>query len=151
MTTERLRTAQLIVTLIIASQGIFYLLAAAEAFRNISVHSFAEQRKAVDAIIGGRIKVLYYSCLLLGVIIAVSLRSQPASMGFICTLISTLLILADIIIAIKVNVPINKQFAAYPAGSMNWELLRTKWLNYISIRGILSVLALLSLLISWRR
>lgn len=150
MVLDRLRVVQLIIAIIIASQGIFYILAGAEGLRNISVQAFAEQRKAIDIAIAGRIKVLYYSALLLGIINLVILGRASFSSTFMLTLLATLFTLADILMAIKFNVPINNAFASYPEGSIgDWKTLQFDWLKYIVIRGVLAIMAMISLLVSW--
>ena len=150
MITEKLRITQLIIVLIIAGQGLFYLLGAAEALKGISTNAFAEQRKAIDTVIAGRLTVLYYIGILLGVAILITLRSNPASPVFILTLFATLLIGADAFVAIKFNVPINNAFKNYPGlTNIDWRALQLEWLKLIVIRGFISITAFIILLLPW--
>ena len=150
MITEKLRITQLIIALIIAGQGLFYLLGAAEALKGISTSAFAEHRKAIDAVIAGRLTVLYYIGILLGVAILIALRSNPSSPVFILSLLATLLIGADAFVAIKFNVPINNTFKNYTgAGDVNLRVLQLKWLELIAIRGVISISAFTILLLPW--
>lgn len=150
MITEKLRITQLIIVLIIAGQGLFYLLGAAEALKGISTSAFAEQRKAIDAVIAGRLTVLYYIGILLGVAILIALRSNPANPVFILTLLATLLISADAFVAIKFNVPINNAFKNYTGASdVNLRVLQLKWLELIAMRGVISISAFTILLLPW--
>jgi len=144
-----IKTVQLAATIIIASQGLFYLLAAARAFKTLSINSFAEQRKAIDNVIVKPLQVLYYTALGANAAMLILQGGSVSSFVFAGTLASALLVLADVLIALKCNVPINRQFASYPAGTgiVNWAALQAAWLKYIVIRGVLSSLALAILLL----
>jgi len=146
---DKLRLFQLFITIILASQGIFYILALAEAFKNISVPTFAETRKAIDLVIADRLRFLYYAHLLAGVIILVSCRDNIRGAIFITTLIATVLVLADVILAIKGSVPINNSFQTYPDMNADWRALQLTWLKLIVIRGTCTITALAALLFPW--
>jgi hypothetical protein len=148
---DKLRLFQLFVTILIASQGIFYMLALAEAMKTISVPTFAETRKAIDFVITNRLRFLYYSCLLAGIVILFLSKEDMTGKVFICTLIATLLILVDVLMALKGSIPINNAFQHYPNGNVNWSELQMRWLRLIVIRGVLSAIALGALLFSWSK
>jgi hypothetical protein len=148
---ERLRLFQLFVTIVIASQGIFYLLGLAEALSNVSVATFAETRKTIDDAIANRLRILYYAALLSGIIVLIFSRNELSGKVFICTLIATVLIVIDIVMALKGSIPINTAFKQYPNGNTNWAGLQAHWLKLIYYRGVLSATALILLLHSWGR
>lgn len=150
MITEKLRVVQLIVFIILASQGMFYFLAGAEALRNVSVPTFAEQRKAVDLVIGTRLQILYYAAIIIGFAIMVLSAKSADWRLFIITTIATVLIVTDVVLAVKFNIPINKAFLNYPdEGGVDWRLLQISWLKMIVIRGVFTCTALFVLLFSW--
>lgn len=150
MVTEKLRVVQLVVFIILASQGMFYFLAGAEALRNVSVPTFAEQRKAIDIVIGSRLQYLYYSALIIGLVIMVLTARNADWRLFGITAIATALIVTDVVLAIKFNIPINKAFHNYPnEGGVDWRYLQISWLRMIVIRGIITCSALFVLLFSW--
>ena len=150
MITEKLRITQLIIALVIAGQGLFYLLGTAEALKGISINAFAEQRKAIDAVIAGRLTILYCAGVLLGIAILVTLRNNMTSHTFILTLMATILIAADVFAAIKFNIPINNAFKSYPmANNVDWRSLQLQWIKFISIRAVISIAAFILLLLPW--
>ncbi|HTE31092.1 MAG TPA: hypothetical protein VK666_12010 [Chryseolinea sp.] len=147
MTLQIFRLLQLCVTIVLASQGIFYLLGLGEAVKALSVPAFAELRNAIDNAIAGRLRFLYYTAILLGVIVLALSFEQYHSLSFWCTAIAVLLTLSDILLAVKYNLPINKMFKSYPEDSIPWQNLQAEWIRFIIIRGVLITLALLSQLL----
>lgn len=152
MIRESLRIAQLVIAILIASQGIFYLLGVAPALKMISIPAFAEQRKAIDSVIAIRLRILYYMALVVGVAVLIAYKDEAAGVAFVCSLVATLLLVADAVLALTLEIPINKLFGKYPGGGQyDWRNLQLSWLRFIVIRGICSSLALCSLLYAWLR
>jgi hypothetical protein len=152
MIRESLRILQLVITILIASQGIFYLLGTASALKKISVPAFAEQRKAIDSVIAIRLRIIYYMSLLVGVAVLIAYKGDAAGVAFVCSLIATLLLVVDAVLALKFEIPINKILGKYPDGTQHdWRSLQLSWLRFIVLRGICSSLALCCLLYSWLR
>lgn len=152
MIRESLRIVQLVITILIASQGIFYLLGITPALKKISVPAFAEQRKAIDSVIAIRLRIIYYMSLVVGIAVLIAYKDEAAGIAFVCSLIATLLLVADAVLALKFEIPINKLFGKYPDGiQYDWRNLQLSWLRFMVIRGICSSLALCSLLYSWLR
>ena len=152
MIRENLRIVQLVITILIASQGIFYLLGVAPALKKISVPAFAEQRKAIDSVIAIRLRIIYYMSLVVGTAVLIAYKEEVTGVAFICSLIATLLLVADAVLALKFEIPINKLFGKYPDGTQyDWGNLQLSWLRFMVFRGICSSLALCSLLYSWLR
>ncbi|PTS94166.1 hypothetical protein DBR11_23975 [Pedobacter sp. HMWF019] len=150
MMANKLITVQLVLTIILASQGIFYLMGAAQAYQKLSLHAFSEQRLVLDNVIAIRLKLLYGIALLLGLAVLIGLRKTPLSSMFIGVSAATLFLLADVIIALVINIPINKAFANLAISDIGrGARLQASWLQAVLFRGILSTLALITLLISW--
>ena len=150
MTTINLfRLVHFAVYAMVASQVIFYLLVLSDAFRLIKVETFLEQRKAVDTVIAGRYTLLYYSGLVLSLVLVALTIRQPGSLMFITSLVAFLCLVGDVLIAKLGNIPLNEQVNAYVAGVGNtdWEAIRIKWLNFMKYRGMLEGAGLLSLAI----
>ena len=146
---DKLRIFQLFIVILLASQGIFYLLGIAEAMKGISVETFANYRKAVDLVIADRLRILYYAALATGLVVLFLSRGNIGGKVFICSGMATLLILVDVVLALKVNIPINETFNAYPNATADWKTLQVQWLNFATLRGVCSFGALISLLITW--
>lgn len=147
---NKLITIQLVLTIIVASQGIFYLFGAAEAYQKLPASVFFQQRLALDQVLASRLKILYILVLITGICAMISLRVNPYSTPFIGTLAATLLLTGDIVIALRVSIPLNKEFTQASITDLaNAARLQTMWLDTIAIRGWLSTMALISLLIAW--
>lgn len=150
MTINIVLTAQLILTTIIASQGIFYLLGAARAYKHLSLHAFNEQRRLLDSVLPSRLKILYVLVLMTGLTGLFLLHDAILSRPFTGVLLSLSLILADIVLAIKINLPINHAIIHLETGDLDrGTKLQQTWLKAISARGILSALSLIAVLWSW--
>lgn len=147
-----LRIVHLLLTILIASQGIFYLLGASEAFSKLSIDAFAEQRRNLDLVIANRFKVIYVAALIAGLITLVLYRNAPNEKVFICTLVTTIFIFADMIIAIKVSIPINNIFSKYPEPiTADWHSLQIRWIGSMVLRGVFSAISLVVLLFSFNK
>jgi hypothetical protein len=150
MYAEKIRLLQLLVVFIIASQGVFYFIGCAEAMKHLTVPVFADYRKALDSFIAARLRILYYVALILGLVVLLILRKNMSGLVFICTLVATICIVTDVIIALKGSIPINNKFNLYPAGNIsNWRSLQLLWVKLIVIRGLFSTTAFIALLVSW--
>jgi hypothetical protein len=149
MLIEILRIMLLLVTIVLAAQGLFYELGPAAAMKTLSLTTFAEQRVAIDKEISGKLKILYYGALCLGLAVLVLLSMQFNTLTFVCSACATLLTLADVLLARKFNLPINKAFKSYPDGPVPWRDLQLQWIKFIVIRGSLSIMAMLLQLTPW--
>lgn len=150
MYTDKLRLFHLILIILIASQGIFYLLGAAEAFRKLSIGSFVEQRKLLDTVIAGRLRIIYPAALTTGLLILFFVRNAPENKVFICTAVATILIFTDTMLAIKYSIQLNNMFLKFSeSGSTDWRLLQINWTSCMVARGICSAFALTVTLFSF--
>jgi hypothetical protein len=124
--------------LLVTSQVLFYLFILSDALKAISLDSFFEQRKAIDSLMHGRFKLMYYSCLAISVVTVLVAASNPSSSFFISSLIALILLIVDLVITMKGSLPLNAIAHTYAPGSdsLKWEILRTEWLTYMKYRGI---------------
>src|SRR6185436_15901911 len=97
---DAIRIAYMCCYLVITAQLLFYINVLGPALRKISLDNFLELRKIVDTIMVKRIKIPYYLCLFLNIIVlGISLGLpnpvfQTSLAAFIC-------LLADLFIALK--------------------------------------------------
>jgi hypothetical protein len=127
--------------LIVTSQLLYYVFVMGDAMKAININSFIEQRKIVDPMVHQRHIPFYYATLLLGVVLLAMQYRQWNSLLSITTAVATLLVITDIVIALKFNVPINQYINQYKAGddSSTLETLRNRWITFIELRGIISM------------
>lgn len=142
-----LRSLYLLLYLLIASQGMFYLIGINKALHNISISAFIEQRKSIDAAIGDPLRFLYFSSIGIAILILVFTVRNAGSIIFITVLLSFACILGDMTLAVKKSIPLNVIMNNYPANNYkDMQALRTEWLSYISIRGAIATTGLFILL-----
>lgn len=143
-----LRIILILLYLIIVSQGLFYLFALSKAFAEISIDAFAENRKAIDLVIGDRLRFTYIASLIVCISILIMNIKNPGSLLFITTLISFICLLSDLILIVKFNLPINQAFHTYASHnhSLDWNALRHEWLKVINYRGLIQIIGFISLL-----
>lgn len=146
-----LRLLYLLVYLLIASQGMFYLLGIHKALSHISIGAFAEQRKAIDLVIATPLKVLYLGGLSIGLLTLLLYWKKYNTLAYATLVVAFALMVVDILLAFTQNLPINQQFHSYSAQDMDtdWAQLRAQWLYFICLRGGLAILGLAFLLWSW--
>ena len=132
---------------ILASQGGFYLLAFGKVLKVLPTESFLQIRKTTEMFIETPLKILYPVTNLF-LLIWVVFTEKASGLSFMFLLSSQMLLLADLILAVKISIPLNKQIAALKS-SFTAEALTAKkrWIKFIVIRGYLSVTGFIFLLI----
>ncbi|GHB75444.1 anthrone oxygenase family protein [Persicitalea jodogahamensis] len=150
MVLKTIQFIQVLLLCIIAGQAFFYLIGGTAGVRYVSVHAFIEQRKAIDIAIGPNLKILYPMCALSGIAVLILLRQQIHTLTFCLSAAALLLVLIDMVIAVKGNVPINQQMMGWTATvhPADWATVRDQWLAYMHWRQGCSITALLCLLVS---
>jgi hypothetical protein len=148
MTTIKIiQLLQLVSYLLVTSQLLFYLVILIDALRVVSLQNFLEQRKVINTLFEGRFKAMYYACLVLSLTVVVISIKDVSSPIFITSLIAFICLVADVVLTIKGNGPLNARTNTYVVGQRgNWEELRIDWLRFIKYRGYFSTIGMISLL-----
>ena len=138
MTIKAIRLLHMLSYLLVTSQVLFYLFILSDAFKLISLDNFFEQRKIIDALMIGRFKLMYYSCLALSVLAVVLSIKNPGTSFFITSALALVFLVIDFWIIIKGSLPLNALAHTYGETSenVNWEAIRIQWLDYMKYRGI---------------
>ena len=144
-----IRITHMICYLIVVSQLLFYFTVMGNALRMGSLDSFLENRKIIDTKLVKRIKIPYYTCLLLNVFVVLLSVPEYPRIIFLSTLLALVCLAIDAIIAIKFNVPLNKLTNHWPdnPSNTNWQEVRTKWLNIINYRAVFATTGMISLIV----
>jgi hypothetical protein len=132
----------------IAAQGAFYLLGFGKALYNISPGHFIELRRAVDPIIGRRMKALYLATLMIMSLWVLLANQSEGFPGYGMVLTALLCLLTDLTLGIKASEPINKIITkeTSPEFEQAYELQRD-WILFVQIRGCVSVAGFLMLIL----
>src|SRR5687768_8248588 len=104
---KAIRLMHLLSYLLVTSQVLFYLFILSDALKAISLDGFFEQRKAIDSLMLGRFKLMYYSCLAISVLTVLIAARNPSSSFFISSLIALIFLIVDLAITIKGSLPLN--------------------------------------------
>ena len=146
---KALQFIQLFSYLLVNCQLLFYLVVFADALKATPISNFLIHRQVVDGVMRKRYHIVYYSCLALSfvLVIVAALQNDPVKLG--SSLIALFCLIVDLIIIVKVNVPLNNQVNTYRDGEdlSRWEIIRDKWLLYFRYRGIVSTIGMVSLVI----
>ena len=109
--------------------------------------SFMQIRKATEMVIERPLKILYpltTICLLVWVVSAVNSEKLRSEL----LLLSIILLLSDLLLAVKVSIPLNKQITRIEDSHTSEAVAaKRKWIRFIVIRAYLSVTGFIFLLI----
>ena len=149
MLLKTVQFTQILLFCVIAGQAFFYFIGGTAALKNVSATAFIEQRKAIDAEIAPYLKVIYPLTIVISVAMLALLRQQIGSALFVLSAIACLLVIIDLVIAIKGSIPLNQlintwSLDAYPG---NWHVVRDQWLTYLNYRQFCGITGLLCLLV----
>ena len=149
MTYKIIRLIHLALYFIVAVQLTFYVYLMSDALKQISISSFIEQRKVVHPLMSARHQWLYYAVLILSLVMVLWSFRTETKWTFVSFLIAFFCVVADVLIAVRGNGPINSLIQATPmsASNIDWELLRERWLEFINLRGVIIMAGMLSLFV----
>ena len=140
---------QILLFCVIAGQAFFYFIGGTAALKNVSATAFIEQRKAIDTEIAPYLKVIYPLTIVISIAMLVLLRQQLGSALFMLSAAACLLVVIDLAIAMKGNIPLNQRISTWPLDAYpgNWHVVRDRWLTYMHYRQFCDIAGLLCLLV----
>ena len=145
---KSIRLLHLFSYLLVTSQVLFYLFILCDALKIVSLENYFEQRKVIDTLMGGRFRLMYYSCLALSILAVILSIKQPTSSFFISSIVALVFLAIDLAITVKGSLPLNALANTFGTGSgnVNWENVRIQWLDYMKYRGVAATIGMVSLL-----
>lgn len=134
---------------IIASQSFMYMLALGTVQRKLDAPGYIVLRQLIDAAMMARLKYVMYATLIANAVLVVLLVNTPGSVLFMTALFACVMLIVDMLIAVKGNLPINAVINSwstdrYPA---NWFEYRDRWLKFFRYRQVAIVTGFVSLVI----
>jgi len=138
----------LVLYAIVAAQSFFYILAMSGAAKKMRPVTYIESRQLLDENLQVSLKLVYYLTLIASIALTSFCVINPSGLLFICSVISLLLLIIDIVLSLKGNVPLNKiinswTMSDYPA---NWKEYRAKWFSIYRLRQAANITGFISLL-----
>lgn len=149
MTTKIILAITLLVYAIIASQAFMYMLSLKQVQLNLGANSYTEIRKLIDISMRASFKYVIYAALLSNVLLVILAAKTPSSLLFISTIIALLALVAEIVLTLKGNLPINDVINTWSANNIpaSWNSFRERWFTIFQYRQIASITGFISLLI----
>jgi len=123
---------------IIVSQSFMYILSLKSVQLKLEANSYIEFRKLIDKSMRDNFTYVVYAALLSNLALVIVTIKSPGSLLFIMASIAFITLIADTLLTVKGNLPINDiintwSYNNYPA---NWLDYRKKWFHIFLVRHI---------------
>jgi hypothetical protein len=149
MTTRIIFTITLLAYAMIASQAFMYMLSLKQVQLNLGADSYTEMRKLTDASMRANFKYVIYAALLANLLLVMVTAKTPGSLVFITAIVALVALVAEILLTVKGNLPINDVINSWSAETLpaNWESYREKWFAIFQYRQMAGITGFVSLVI----
>jgi len=149
MTTKIILFATILTYSMIVSQSFMYILALKRVQVALEAIPYMEFRKRIDASMRRNFKYVVYAALLSNLLLVVFTIKNPGSLLFLSAAVAFVALIADTLITVKGNLPINDVINGWTPDSYpeNWADYRTQWLHTFQYRQIANIAGFVSLLI----
>ena len=149
MTTRIILSITLLTYAMIASQAFMYILSLKRVQLNLGANAYTELRKLTDISMRASFKYVIYATLLANVLLVIVTAKMPDSLVFIASIISLVALIAEILLTVKVSLPINDVINTWSADNYpaNWTAYREKWFTIFRYRQIASITGFVSLVV----
>lgn len=150
MTTRIIFFLTLLTYAIIVSQSFMYMLALKDVQLNLQAGPYTEVRKLIDSSMRGNFKYVIYAALLFSLLLVILNIKTPGSPVFIAASIAFIALVADTLLTVKGNLPINDIINAWTTDTIpaNWADYRAKWFRIFQYRQIANITGFVSLLVA---
>jgi hypothetical protein len=148
MTNKIILLVTLLAYSIIVSQSFMYILALKDVQLSLEANPYIELRKLIDTSMRSNFKYVIYVVLFANLLLVISTVKNPASLLFITASIAFVALIADTLLTVKGNLPINDMINTWSADNYpaNWATYRTRWLNIFQYRQLINIIGFVSLL-----
>lgn len=139
----------LILYAVIASQAFMYMLALKSVQLNLDAAAYITLRKLIDASMMASIKYVMYGALASNILLVVLLIGSPDSLIVSAAIFSCIMLVADMLIAVKGNLPINALINSWSTDQYpsNWFEYRNRWLKFFRYRQLVIITGFVVLVI----
>lgn len=133
----------------IVGQAYMYIIALRNVQKSMDAPSYIQLRQLTDRNFMAKYKYVIYFTLLASLLLCIFTAAKPTGFLFISSVIAFAALVADVLLAIKGNVPINKLINTWSADNYpaNWETYREKWLHIYCLRQVANIAGFTSLLL----
>jgi hypothetical protein len=132
---------------VVVSQPLFYWMALGQATQALSARAYAELRQQINAAIVKRLLVTYLATLLLLLALLATSLLQARSSSALGAGVAALALIADLALAAKLNIPINKRMDGWNVDALpdDWTQQRDAWNAALGLRRVVLLLGFVAL------
>jgi uncharacterized membrane protein len=132
----------------VISQSFFYILAMSSTLKKMQAGTYIETRNLLTQNLQTPLQLVYYTTLGASSLLTSFCVVNPGGWLFITSVIALVALLADVLLAVKGNIPLNKFINSWTANNYpeNWKQYRSKWFNLYHVRQALNITGFVSLL-----
>ena len=125
----------------VISQSFFYMLAMSNVMKNMQVTAYIEARQLLDKNLRTNLTGVYYSALIASIALTTFSVTNPNGTLFICSIIALLALIADVLLTIRGNKPLNKVFNSWTTSNYppDWTQYRNRWFAFYNVRQVINV------------
>jgi uncharacterized membrane protein len=116
--------------------------------RNLSGPAWVAARHSIDALFS-RVMPWVWNATLMILLVAAGVNAGRARWLFLA---AGLILLVAIVVTVAVEVPMNKEVAAWDAQAVpaHWASVRDRWLQFHTVRTVMGVVAFVCAVLGWR-
>jgi hypothetical protein len=133
---------------VLASQAFMYILALKNTQMALDGYAYTQVRQLIDANMQAILKYVIYAALAANLLLVILSGRTPGSVEFITALIALLLLITDILLTLKGNVPLNQIINSWTPTNppADWRDIRDNWFRIFRYRQIAIITGMISLL-----
>ncbi len=135
---------------IIVSQSFSYIISLRNVQQQLNAEAYIAFRKLTDKNYNTKFRWVIYASLLCNLVLVLLSGLQGPRLLFYGAVFALMALVADTVIAVKGNMPINKTINTWTAEQypQNWASYRSSWLRIFSIRQMLNITGFTVLIIA---
>jgi uncharacterized membrane protein len=133
---------------IVISQSFFYILAMSGTLKKMQAQTYIETRNLLTKKLETPLQVVYYTTLAASILLTAFCVVNPTGLLFITSVVALAALLADALLAVKGNIPLNNYINSWTTANYpeNWQQYRSKWFSLYHIRQALNITGFIALL-----
>ncbi len=149
MQTKIILLLSIIAYSVIVGQSYMYIVALKNVQTDMSAGSFIQLRQLLDTSFRNNYQYAVYAALITSLILVLINIKAPKSLLFITACVSFIALIADLLLMLKGNMPINDLINTWTSDHYpdNWAEYRAKWLQIFLYREVATITGFISLVI----
>lgn len=146
MATQIILFLDILIWSIIAGQSYMYIIALMDVSKKLDAPGYIRFRQLVDRNFMAKYKWVVYAAMLLGPLLCI-LAATKGNIVFVCSLVTLLALVSDLVLTLRGNMPINKLINTWSTNEypIDWEIYRNKWLSVFFKRQVVTIIGFISL------